>query len=151
MSQTKTRPPVIVLDASENAQQVMIKPDTDDRFIMTVDAAIRACQAGDQSYRFGQQFTDLIGHLTQWIKERSEAIKTAAVTVRTSDILFYVMQKDVPHDDTLVTDLTELDLEIANSEEFDLIELNVMSVPCVSDGSSDAFLSSGQVFTYHAQ
>ena len=127
---------------------MVVVPEDNDRFCLTVQQAIQACQATDNGYRFGQQFKALMKRLSAWLTEHKEHVSSAAVTIRQADILFYVMQKVVERNGVLADKLTSLDLEIANSVDFDLIELNVMSVPCVSEDSSSAFLSSGQVFEY---
>lgn len=147
MSATATRSSIILLDASETNQVVVVPPNKD-KFCLPIQQAIKACQATDNSYRCGQQFEALLERLSTWLTERKSRISSAAVTIRQSDILFYVVQKDVGRDSELADDLTSLDLEIANSIDYDLIELNVMSVPFVSEDSSSAFLSSGQVFHY---
>lgn len=147
MSTTASRSSIILLDAAKPSQVVVV-PEDKDRFCLTVQQAIRACQATDNEYRFGQQFEALLQRLSAWLTERKERVSSAAVTIRQSDILFYVVQKAVERDNVLADELTSLDLEIANSLDFGLIELNVMSVPYVSQASSSAFLSSGQVFEY---
>ena len=75
-------------------------------------------------------------------------ISTAKLNVRQYDILFVATQKTVEREVVLVERLTELDLEISTASTFDLISLNVLSLPLVDSESAAAFLSSGEILTH---
>ena len=147
MSSTAQRTSIILLD--ENAAgDVFVIPKDRDKFILTVEEAVRACRASAESIRFSDQFQSLLDKLAVWLHSHRERIKSAHLTIRESDILLLVMQRQTRFDQELVDALTELDLEIANSEAYDLIKLNTLSTPPVSTESAKAFLSSGHVYTY---
>ncbi len=58
------------------------------------------------------------------------------------------MWPKVEFDRELSDELTELDLAVANDLRLELIDLNVMGIPCVSRESAEAFLASGQLLNY---
>lgn len=72
------------------------------------------------------------------------------MTVRERDLLFLCVQKDARFDPEFTDSLTELDLHIASGPEFELVDLEVMSVPPLSAESLRAVLASGTV-VYDAQ
>ena len=51
-------------------------------------------------------------------------------------------------DPQLVDSLTALDISIACDEAFDLIQLNVLSLPLVAREGASAFLSDGKILNY---
>ncbi len=126
----------------------MVKLRSGDTFLVAVADAARACRAFEQAAQFGSQFNDLLDHLGVWIGAHKSQIHRAHLLVRQSDILFLVTQRAAEFDRALVDELTQLDLEIANSEVFDLIDMEVLAIPPVSDVARTAFLSSGEVLSY---
>lgn len=140
---------LILLD--ENASdEVMVVTRDDDRFVTTATEAARACRAHDDQLNFGNQFEHLLEMLAGWVQDRLPSISSAFITVRTVDILFVVVQKQVAYDADLVDQLTDIDILVATAEEYSLIEMNVVSMPAVSQEAATAFLASGQIFTHQS-
>ncbi len=132
----------------EDGEDVFVNPQDNDKFVLTAQDAVRACRAWDKGVQFGRQFEELLNHLSRWIEQNRVHISVAKLNVRQNDILFVVTQKVVERDDVLADQLTELDLEIATDQRFDLISLNVLSLPLVDSESAAAFLSSGEILTH---
>lgn len=89
----------------------------------------------------GAQVEALLKRLRDWCGEHSEMIGRADVRVIAPDnLLFVVMQKGVPYDFELADCLTDLDIEVARSADFDLIMLNVQKIPRCSHASAQAFI-----------
>ncbi|MEK6238849.1 MAG: replication protein [Planctomycetales bacterium] len=147
---TKTsRSLILVNECEEGDIQFVTKKD--DKFMVTTQDALNACKATENSVRFTHQFQDLVDHLYEWTTERLSQIATAYLTVRQDDVLFLIVQKDVPYNKQLSDDLTALDLEVVNSDLYDLVEMNVLSIPCVSRESAQTFMASGKmVLKYNA-
>ena len=59
-----------------------------------------------------------------------------------------MVQQEVKYDETLDDELTDLDLEVANDDDYNLIRLNVQNLPRASDESVESFLATGQLFSY---
>ena len=118
------------------------------KYLDAVTEAARACRASEDALHFADQFSAMLEALSDWIHHHEDRIGSAYLTIRDNDILFLVMQQGVKYDRDLAEAITELDIELANSAEFDLLRLNTMSIPAVSQDSATAFLASGQVYTY---
>ena len=118
------------------------------RFRVTVEAAIRACEALNHISDFQTQFSDLLDRLAAWVNEHESAIRLASVTVRDRGLLFLVVRKATSHDPHFDDDLTALDIEIAQNEAFDLIRLSVLSLPNSSVDALGSFVDPDNTLTY---
>jgi hypothetical protein len=147
MTKPVVRSSIILLD-EDRYENVYVIPKDRDKFILTVEEAVRACRAQANQAAFQCQFRDLLDELTDWVKARRARMQAAHLMIRDSGMLLVVMQKGKEFDRELADELTELDLHVANAESYKLIDLDVMAVPYVSHDSLTAFLSSGQVFSY---
>ncbi len=141
---------VVLLDEQNHNQQVVVSSEDADRIVMSMSEAVKACFAFDKGvHAFNRQFAELLDRLVKWINRHREAIRNAHVTIRPpNNLLFVVTQQEVEFDQQLTDALTELDIEIAGSNDFDLIDFDVLALPKVSKESAKAFLSSGQVFEH---
>ena len=138
----------IILLSHEHYADIPVIPENRDQFVLTVEDAVRACKAYDNQLAFSNQFEHLLEELSQWIIERKDVMSSAHLSIRENGLRLIVVQKNVEYDRELAEALVDLDLHIANAEEYRLIDLDVMAVPHVSRDSLVAFLSSGQVFSY---
>jgi hypothetical protein len=145
MSTTKV--PSIVL-YEDGVEHVLVSLRNNDRFVLTAQEAVKACRAWDKSVQFQVQFETLLERLSKWVTENRSRISAAQLNVRPNDILFVVTQSQVKRDDDLASRLTELDLEVSGGGVFDLISLNVLSLPLVDNESTTAFRSSGEILTH---
>jgi len=136
--------PIIQLIQSDRDRNILIEADEEqDRFVMTVSAAIEACKAYGKSAEFNQQFKAMQSKLGAWIQTREADIDEAYLTVRDEAILLLVVQKSEAFNQALEESLTALDIAIAQDEELSLIRLNVLSLPSASEDSIQSFLVSG--------
>ena len=149
MSETDSRSRSITLLDESQGGNVFVVPANEDRFLLTVEEAVRACKASDRALRFSKQFEHLLTKkLPEWITTYRGHISSAHLTIRDTDILLVVVQNCVEMNSELVNALTELDISIACDENFDLIKLNVLSLPLVAQEGTSAFLSDGQILNY---
>lgn len=147
MSQVAKRS-ITLLDESKSGDVCVISLD-EDRFVLTVEEAVRACKASDRAYRFSKQFETLLSKtLPDWIRANRSLISSVHLTIRQSDMLLVVVQKKIEMDTELVDSLSDLDIKIASDESLDMIKLNVMSLPLVESEGVSAFLSNGDVYQY---
>lgn len=152
MAVTTDRTSIVLLDETGEAGTVFVMPKDRDNFCITVEEAVKACRVIGSGYTFVRQVQDLTEELFQWVEQRKARVHSAFLTLRPADILFVVVQKDVPRDSALIDELTDLDIRIANDRErFGLLDLEVLSMPRVSRESLTAFLSSGRVISYAEQ
>ena len=134
---------IIDLKYDDKDAQVRVETEREDRFFMTVQAAIAACQAFSNYEEFTKQFRLMHGLLSQWARQHEKDIAHAYLTVRDSAILFLVVQKLESFHQELEDSLTDLDIAIAQNDQLNLIRLNVLAIPSASEESIQSFLVSG--------
>ncbi|MCK4423095.1 MAG: hypothetical protein KAV18_03410 [Candidatus Omnitrophica bacterium] len=135
----------------EKNQQIVFVPEDEDRFVLTAEAAIKACRnAVETPIKCKQQFDGLVKRLARWIKDNQKCVDKAFLNVRETGFLFLVVQKDVPYDLDLESSLTSLDIEVARSSDFDQFSLDVISLPKVSPGAITSFLTDNSLVYKHA-
>ena len=139
---TKTRP-IIQLVYSAKDEQVIVETERQDRFVLTVSAAIEACRAFGRTQEFNEQFKEMQTRLTAWIRQHEADISEAYLTVRDSAILLLIVQKSQAFHQELEDSLTELDIDIAQDDALNLIRLSVLALPKASEASIQSFLVSG--------
>jgi hypothetical protein len=128
---------------------VVVTPEDEDRFSITVEAAIRACQVDQKDAIFRFQFKRMLNQLAAWLTARSEHVAKAFVSVREVGLLFLVVRKARNNDAFFEDDLTDLDLQIAQDPDLDLIRLSVLAIPCSPDEAVESFLMPGNLLQYH--
>ncbi len=140
MTATTKRPSLILLHETSN-RRVVVTPRDNDRFVVTEEQAVRACRAHEKQSQFKGQFEKLVELLRNWSQSHDDKLREASLTVRETDVLFLVVQKEKAFDEQLAADLTELDIEVADDAQYSLIALEVMAIPAVTNESVKAFLS----------
>lgn len=136
---THARRSAIQLRFGEN-DRVVVTPENEDRFALTMDEAVKACRAWESHQRFERQFRILIDVLKEWVQRHHDRVSQAHVTIRDGGLLFLVVMRKSHHDETLDESLTELDIEIANDPDLDLIRLSVLAIPNASEDNIASFL-----------
>lgn len=139
---------VIDLHFNNETGRVRITPSSEDLMVLSVAHAIQACRAYDQQIRFNSQFELLLSRLGVWIKEHSESIAEAFLTTRDAGLLFLIVSKEASYDDNLESDITELEIDIANDNDYYLIGLNVLAIPNCSRDGMQSFLSKKMQLRY---
>ena len=120
---------------------VVVTPEDQDRFALSVEDAIEACRAQEKRQQFQRQHDILIRQLSDWLHKHEENVDRAYVTTRDNGLLFLVVTRSIQMNPQLQDDLTELDLAIANDPCLDLIRLSVLAIPNASDSNVESFLS----------
>ncbi|MBL7132691.1 MAG: hypothetical protein ISS78_01205 [Phycisphaerae bacterium] len=131
---------------------VIVTPADHDRFMLSVKDAALACQAGSDYVAFYQQFEKrLLPRLAAWLTEHKEKVHQAFVSVREGGLLFLVVRQQARYDAEFTDDLSALDAEIARNPEFNMIRLDVLALPLVSDEGARSFLNPEAVMVFHAK
>ncbi len=144
---SKALPP-IELHCGHKDRNVIVSPADSDRFTFTVEETIRACQLNKKVSEFKPVFNNLLENLGKWIKNHTDKIDNAYITVRDACLLFVVVQKDKPHDRKFEDELTDLDLSVAHDAIFSDIRLNVIAIPKTSPDAVLTFLTPGLTLKY---
>jgi hypothetical protein len=148
--QSPTKKLAVVALLSESAEGlVTLETAAHDRFCMEVEQVVKACMTHQLGMSFSRQLQDLQERLAQWVAEHLQKLNGAYITFREGgQLLFVAVQASVARDAELAASLTDLDIEIASSQRFNELNLEVLSLPKTSRAALDAFLSSGRVLAH---
>ena len=131
----------IDLHFEDHAGTVRVIPEDSDLMILSVNEAIEACRAFDQQLQFKRQFDMLINTLGAWLQARKDRIAEAFVTTRDAGLLLLIVTKAPKYDTQFESDVTDLDIQIANDSDYKLIDLSVLALPKCPQESVYSFLS----------
>ena len=144
----KAREGVIDLHFQDDSGSVRITPEDNDLMILSVHEAISACRAFADQIRFKSQFDALLVRIGGWIRTRSEKISSAFITTRDAGLLLLIVTKSREYDSDFESDITDLDIQVANEPDFGMIELSVLAIPNCPLESVNSFLSKKMQLRY---
>jgi hypothetical protein len=137
---------------SAKSCKVAVAPEDENRFVLSVQGAVRACNARAEFADFHKQYKYLLDKLASWIRANKKRVGLACVTQRDAGLLFLVVRKAKPYNREFADALTELDMEIARDENLNLIKLSVLALPKCSMHSIVSFLDPENTSVYrHAK
>lgn len=140
----------ILLSYTDKHSSVYVDAPKGDVFLMTVQHAVMACGAFGRWADFQTQMRQLMERLGKWMDERREKVREAHLTVRGSGLLFLVVSKSEHYDGELEDSLTEIDIEIANDDDFNLIKMEVLAIPDSPEECTKSFLGPIHIGKAHA-
>ena len=123
-------------------QLLVIVPEDEDRFGIKVGRAIEILQEASRAEEFRSQFGLLLRILAEWLRQRTD-IGRAYLTHRDGALAFVVIRKSSRYDGGFEDALSDLDYEIANDTDLNLIKMDAIGLPCVSDTAASSFLDPG--------
>lgn len=132
---------VVHLDIRNKDGHVTVTPSDEDRFSISVERAIAACQAAARADEFKKQFALLLRRAAEWLSARSD-IESSWITKRDGHLLFLVVRTAPEYDREFEDALSALDLDLARDGHLDLIRINTMGLPPVSREALGGFLDS---------
>lgn len=136
-----------LLDWYDDERQVVdVRPRDQQRFSVQRDRAIQYLHLGN---RAESQFELVLTRLAFWLKENMAKVSEGWVTLRDGGILFLVVSRSSRFDDDLEDAAIDLDLELAKDGDLDLVSVNVLVIPPVSDDSKRAFLNDRVALRYN--
>ena len=131
----------IRLGFDQKTRRVLVTPEDQDRFCMSVDEAIAACRAHVKHSEFDKQFRSLLNRLGEWVDEHGDRVKQGVVTLREGAILFLAVQRAAQYDGDLEDELTALDVAAARDPSLDHIRLTVRALPACRNRALLAFIN----------
>jgi hypothetical protein len=133
------KPGVVRLNWTQEDGVVIVTPHDEDRFLIKLGRAIQALQRADEAEKFRDQFDLLLRLLAEWLTDRND-VADAYLTLRDGRFSFVVVRKDAKCDDAFEDELSELDQRLAKDVDLDLIKLDAISLPSVSEEARTSFL-----------
>jgi|GEM_PF-1748797 len=145
--QDPKRRSVVPLIEGEHDDVQVIRLDGD-RFVTTAQQAINFLSLAGRAVAFQEQLKELLDRIYQWVEDRKHKIAAAYIVFGGDGITLVVVQRAVSFDFASEEELTNLDIEVANNEAFQLIPFSTLLVPKVGDTVLKSFLSSGQIMQH---
>ena len=110
MSEVQHTSVPIVLRYDDTQGKVIIVDDREDRFVLSVTEAIRACQIYEQLdlVRFKDQFEKLLNYLGDWLAKHKAQVSKAVLTTRDAGLLFLVCTTEPEFDEEFEEELERL-------------------------------------------
>lgn len=154
MADTTTQPASQVCEEpirmkwSEKDRTVLIEDHGEDRFALTVQEVIKACNIRQAKGSFETQFADMKNLLGNWVHSNRSDIYKAFITVRDAHILFLTITQQTDHNPDFEDVLTDLDLMIAQTPFVSDIPLSVQSLPRCEACDYNGFLDPSLLLEY---
>lgn len=140
----------VQLDWAKRDGVIVVTPRDQDRFTIRIESAIETLVINEGANRFRKQMDLLFRNLANWLSARPDVMK-AYVTIRDGELAFVVMHNSSTYDETFEDELSNLDIELANDPDLREVEINVFSLPPVSDEVLDSFLHSEVQFAFESE
>lgn len=122
---------------------VVVTPRDEDRFALTIDAAIQACAIHVQREQQLTRFRLLLNRLAEWLRcqEPKNKISRALLTERDGMLLFLVIMRGTRFDPELENDLTQLELDILDDPQLKDFPFTVMALPQLDEEQLKSFVN----------
>lgn len=113
-----------------NETKVVVEPDDEDRFVLTVREAAQACKQAQDDKEWQAKFNNFLVYLEKWAETHSQKIRTVCVTVADGALNILIATSGESYDVDFDDIITELDITLV--KEFPWLVAEVMQVPqCV--------------------
>lgn len=129
----------VQLDWSIEDGVVTVIPRNEDRFCIQMRRAAEILQQFEHNDKLNIQFQLLFKELGAWLGQ-CDNIDRAFLTQRDRSIAFVVVRSVTGYDDDFEDKLSDLDYRIANDPDLDLISLDMIALPLVSEEALGSFL-----------
>jgi hypothetical protein len=148
----QTYPEPVLLRYFRKDQKIVVEPEDEDRFVITMREAVAACGAYLEELKFREQFFVLLNQCGAWIDKHKKQIAHAYITIQDGGVLFLVIQKGKARDSSLSNDLSALDIEIANNDNLSLLDVSVLVLPKGTKADVNSFINHEFLLKYsHAK
>ena len=145
---TKSSARAIVPLVEGECDEVHVVRIEGDRFFLTAQQAIDALSLASQAVQFQRQFSELLQRLYVWVNDRRQRLSAAYISISVEGLTLLVVQRNLVADFPLEDELVDLDIEVANDEEFNLVPFNTLLIPRVSNDVLKSFLSTGRIWEH---
>lgn len=135
-----TRPDIVHLNMTNEDGQVVVTPSNQDRFVLKMEKAVRACQVVQSAEVFEKRFRVMLGRLGEWLSNHRDSAASAWLTMRDGQWSFVVMRKQVAYDGAFEDQLTDLELGIARDSDLEGIHVSTMVLPLMSEECLQSFV-----------
>lgn len=139
--------PVVQLRWELRDDLIVVTPYDQDRFAIKVNRAIEILQQANRREEFERQFNLLLRELASWLNGRRD-VEKAIVTHRDGALSFVVVRKGAEYDEAFEDALSDLDFDLARDPDLNLIRMNAVGLPQVSESALAAFVDPDFALSY---
>ena len=130
----------------ESIQEV--RPSDTQRYKVQTGKLTDVLRLRKQAREFSGQFELLQVILANWIHAHGKFIQKGMLTLQDDSLTFLVIQITSEYNEDLIDALADLAFEVADDPALDLIELNTLAIPPVSEESLQTFLDHRLALSY---
>lgn len=143
----------VVIDWFAEEDTVRVVSRDKSRFEVQKDYAITVLRvANDHQGRFSKQFQLFMEQVQTWLNAHHGEVRRCMLTVRDSRMLLIAVPQNAHCNDGLEDALSEFDLRIFQDPSLDLIRVNTMVIPEVSNDALQSFVDAGVMLLFnHAE
>lgn len=118
--------------------EVVVTPQDQDRFVMTVQVAVNACRAHNDQVVWREQFLHFAAAIHDWCKSRASKLRAAYLSVRGSGLAVFILTKEPTFDFEFNREVSALDLELMR--KFPRCPAELLQMPAVDEQELSGFL-----------
>lgn len=120
--------------------EMPMEPRNGDRFVLSPPLAADTCETADQQRALRAQVRALLNHLAGWLDTQKEHVGEAYVTGEPRRLQFTVVMNRMKFNPVLEDALSDLDMDVAQADEFSLLRLSVQALPKMHRDQLTAFI-----------
>lgn len=141
MSVDATQKNVIRLEYQEKDRSVLINPEDQDKFVLSVAQMIESAKLFSLITKFVTVMPVIMEKIGQWLGGHRTEVEKAFLTLKDRSLLLLVVQKQKEYNQVLQESLVNLDIEIAQDERMGIVPLSVLLLPMTSQEAIDTFIN----------
>ncbi len=142
----ETRPQIIRLSSAGG--NVLVTPDDEDRFVLTAQSAVRACQAHHQSAEAIKMFKlEFLRPLMEWCQGQAARVHACYVPVPVDYVQVFVVGASPRYDFALGRELAKLEARLADAGW----RVNVLQIPRSDDEELKTYFDPEGALLVYAQ
>jgi hypothetical protein len=146
MATTRTSTQVIRL--TFDGGNVIVTPEDEDRFVLTAQSAVRACQDHRRQEEAIRSFkNDFLRPISDWCQSRSDRVRACYIPVPVGHVQVFMVGTSPRYDFTLGRELAALELSLAEKGW----RLNVLQIPDSPEEDLQTYFDIGGALEVYAE
>ncbi len=144
---TKSRTEGQIIRLTHRGRQVIVEPDDEDRFVMTAQNAVKACQDSKQRQEAIRTFKEgFLVPLLDWCRKFLDKVQACYVAAPTTFLQVFVIGKSQKYDFDLSEELSALELKLA-----DTWRVSVLQLPATAPDDLQSFFNTEGAIEVYAE
>jgi hypothetical protein len=146
---TQSSSQTLHLDEKANPQgRVLVTPQDEDRFTLPCAQAVEACKLHVSRKLWFDELDSMLVRVRDWAGQHQDRIHSVYAAPREGHVVIFVVPKSDTYDLDLGSQLTDLDIELA--QQFQVISTEVMQIPGKTTQQLASFVNPDMAKTVYA-